>query len=250
MAYSASLPHDEDLSMQGREFMTKDPITVSADTPTPEIARLLLARGISAAPVVGDGGLPIGMVSEGDLLGRGEADRQARRDWWLTVLAGGGAVQPEIPCPPPKPAAHHSRSHVRPSGPDYRNNRGSGNRPPPRGIPNQASSGRARRSHRRNCQPCRSASHLYSGALGAARLGAHLRTPGGGRRVLSCDRCPLWSQLHCGGRRRAARDAADRRGGWPDRDRFSRADRRFRASQYRASGGGAPVGGRETPASR
>src|ERR1700738_1533823 len=51
MAYSASLPHDEDLSMQAREFMTKDPITVSADTPTPEIARLLLAHGISAAPV-------------------------------------------------------------------------------------------------------------------------------------------------------------------------------------------------------
>src|SRR3984893_17431010 len=47
-----------------------------------------------------------------------------------------------------------------------------------------------------------------------------------------------------------ARRAADRRGGWPDRDRFSRADRRFRASQYRASGGGAPVGRRETPASR
>jgi CBS domain-containing protein len=96
MAYSASLPHDEDLSMQAREFMTKDPITVSADTPTPEIARLLLAHGISAAPVVGDGGIPIGMVSEGDLLGRGEADRQARRDWWLTLLAEGEALHPEF----------------------------------------------------------------------------------------------------------------------------------------------------------
>ncbi len=37
--------------MQAREFMTKEPITVSADTPTPEIARLLLAHGISAAPI-------------------------------------------------------------------------------------------------------------------------------------------------------------------------------------------------------
>src|ERR1700738_3611190 len=96
MAYSASLPHDEDLSMQAREFMTKDPVTVSADTPTPEIARLLLAHGISAAPVVDDAGTPIGMVSEGDLLGRGEADRQARRDWWLMLLAEGEALHPDF----------------------------------------------------------------------------------------------------------------------------------------------------------
>jgi CBS-domain-containing membrane protein len=79
--------------MQAREFMTKDPVTVSADTPTPEIARLLLAHGISAAPVVDDAGTPIGMVSEGDLLGRGEVDRQARRDWWLMLLAEGEALR-------------------------------------------------------------------------------------------------------------------------------------------------------------
>jgi CBS domain-containing protein len=69
MAYSASRPHDEDFSMQAHEFMTKEPVTVSPDTPTPEIARLLLAHKISAAPVVDDAGTPIGMVSEGDLLG-------------------------------------------------------------------------------------------------------------------------------------------------------------------------------------
>jgi hypothetical protein len=50
MAYSVSLAHDEDLSMQAHEFMTKDPVTVSPDTPMPEIARLLLAHRISAAP--------------------------------------------------------------------------------------------------------------------------------------------------------------------------------------------------------
>jgi CBS domain-containing protein len=55
--------------MQAHEFMTKEPVTVSPDTPTPEIARLLLAHKISAAPVVDDAGTPIGMVSEGDLLG-------------------------------------------------------------------------------------------------------------------------------------------------------------------------------------
>jgi CBS domain-containing protein len=96
MAYSVSLAHDEDLSMQAHEFMTKDPVTVSPDTPMPEIARLLLAHRISAAPVVDAEGVPIGMVSEGDLLGRGEADREARRDWWLMLLAEGEALHPDF----------------------------------------------------------------------------------------------------------------------------------------------------------
>jgi CBS domain-containing protein len=29
------------------------------------------------------------MLSEGDLIGRNEADREARRDWWMTLLAEG-----------------------------------------------------------------------------------------------------------------------------------------------------------------
>jgi hypothetical protein len=99
MAYSASRPHDEDFLMQAHEFMTKEPVTVSPDTPTPEIARLLLAHKISAAPVVDDAGTPIGMVSEGDLLGRGDADREARRDWWLMLLAEGEALHPDFPDP-------------------------------------------------------------------------------------------------------------------------------------------------------
>ena len=82
--------------MQAHEFMTKELVTVSPDTPTPEIARLLLAHKISAAPVVDDAGTLIGMVSEGDLLGRGDADREARRDWWLMLLAEGEALHPDF----------------------------------------------------------------------------------------------------------------------------------------------------------
>ncbi len=78
--------------MQAHEIMTRDPVTVTADTPTPEIARILLAHEISAVPVVDDRGAPVGMVSEGDLLGRGEAGREARRDWWLALLAEGEAL--------------------------------------------------------------------------------------------------------------------------------------------------------------
>lgn len=82
--------------MQAREIMTRDPVAVAADTPTPEIARILLAHAISAVPVVDDRGAPVGMVSEGDLLGRGQADREARRDWWLALLAEGEALDADF----------------------------------------------------------------------------------------------------------------------------------------------------------
>ena len=69
--------------------MTHDVISVSADAPARQIARLLLDHGISAVPVLDDAGAPIGIVSEGDLVGRDEPDREARRDWWLALLAEG-----------------------------------------------------------------------------------------------------------------------------------------------------------------
>jgi CBS-domain-containing membrane protein len=36
------------------------------------------------------------LVSEGGLIGRREAEREARQDWWLTTLAEGEAVNPEF----------------------------------------------------------------------------------------------------------------------------------------------------------
>jgi CBS domain-containing protein len=36
------------------------------------------------------------MVSEGDLMGRNDADRQARRDWWLMMLGEGEALHPDF----------------------------------------------------------------------------------------------------------------------------------------------------------
>ncbi len=73
--------------MLARELMTTDVVTVGPDTPAAEIARTLMAHGISAVPVIDADGAPIGMVSEGDLIGRSEAERDARRDWWLGLLA-------------------------------------------------------------------------------------------------------------------------------------------------------------------
>ena len=54
-----------------------------------DVALLLLEKRISAVPVLGADQQLLGMVSEGDLLGRNDADRVARRDWWLALLGDG-----------------------------------------------------------------------------------------------------------------------------------------------------------------
>lgn len=36
------------------------------------------------------------MVSEGDLIGRNDAERMARRDWWLSLLAEGETLHPDF----------------------------------------------------------------------------------------------------------------------------------------------------------
>jgi CBS domain-containing protein len=82
--------------MQARDIMTSEVVSVRPDVPIRQIARLLRDKGISAVPVVDDGGAPVGMVSEGDLVGRDEQAREARRDWWLTLLAEGTDLSPDF----------------------------------------------------------------------------------------------------------------------------------------------------------
>jgi hypothetical protein len=40
-------------------------------------------------PVLDESGTAIDMISEGDLVGRDEAERNERREWWLALLAEG-----------------------------------------------------------------------------------------------------------------------------------------------------------------
>ena len=82
--------------MIARDVMTRDVVSVTSDTPVRKIAALLVKNRISAVPVVDSSGVPIGIVSEGDLVGRREAEREERQDWWLTTLAEGEAVNPEF----------------------------------------------------------------------------------------------------------------------------------------------------------
>ncbi|HTV90241.1 MAG TPA: CBS domain-containing protein [Stellaceae bacterium] len=82
--------------MQAHDLMTTDVVTASPETPVRDIARLLLEHRISAVPVVDASGIVVGMVSEGDLIGRSEDERTARRDWWLALLAEGGQLNPDF----------------------------------------------------------------------------------------------------------------------------------------------------------
>ena len=81
---------------KARDVMTSKVVAVGPDTPTRDVARLLLENHISAVPVIDKSGAPIGMVSEGDLIGRSDKDRQARREWWLAMLAEGEPLSPEF----------------------------------------------------------------------------------------------------------------------------------------------------------
>jgi CBS domain-containing protein len=80
--------------MKARDVMTTRVVSVGAEASTRDIARLLDDNHISAVPVVDQQGRPVGMVSEGDLVGRDQLSRAARREWWLTLLAEGETLSP------------------------------------------------------------------------------------------------------------------------------------------------------------
>jgi CBS domain-containing protein len=82
--------------LKAADVMTREVIAVRPDAPPRAIAALLFKHGISAVPVVDEGGAPLGMVSEGDLMPRDESERAARRDWWLRMVAEGGELDPNF----------------------------------------------------------------------------------------------------------------------------------------------------------
>lgn len=81
--------------MQVRDVMVAPVITVSPSTSVQEVARLLLEKRISGVPVLDSDGKLVGIVSEGDLLHRAEADTKRRRSWWLHAFAGNDTLAAE-----------------------------------------------------------------------------------------------------------------------------------------------------------
>jgi CBS domain-containing protein len=78
--------------MKAGEVMTSPVVSATGDTSVRDIAQLLLQNHISAVPILDKSGAPIGMVSEGDLIGRNPTEGEARREWWLALLAEGEAL--------------------------------------------------------------------------------------------------------------------------------------------------------------
>jgi len=74
--------------MNAADVMVRNVITVRADTSIEQIAETLLVNRISAVPVIDEAGVPVGIVSEGDLIHRVEAGTEVRRSRWLEILIG------------------------------------------------------------------------------------------------------------------------------------------------------------------
>jgi CBS domain-containing protein len=72
--------------MQAKELMSADLVVVPPEMPVAAVAELLAARGISAAPVVDEGGRPLGIVTEGDLIRRLAEQPRGPLTWFLDLF--------------------------------------------------------------------------------------------------------------------------------------------------------------------
>src|ERR1700688_1829106 len=81
--------------MKVQDVMTRKVISVKADDPVLLAARLMLQNKISGLPVLDEIGNPVGMVTEGDFLRRGEIGTQRHRPKWLEFLVGPGRMAAE-----------------------------------------------------------------------------------------------------------------------------------------------------------
>jgi CBS domain-containing protein len=72
--------------MNAADIMTRNVVTVTPDTDLATVARLLLEHDISALPVVDQQRRVVGIVSEGDLLGRPSV--KSARGFWLRLFRG------------------------------------------------------------------------------------------------------------------------------------------------------------------
>ena len=74
--------------MKAADVMVTSVICVRSDCTVESIAETLLTNRISAVPVLDEHGAMVGIVSEGDLIHRVEADTERHRSWWLELLTG------------------------------------------------------------------------------------------------------------------------------------------------------------------
>jgi len=75
-------------AMKAGDIMTRQVITIDAESNISDAAKRMLEHRISGMPVIDAQGKVVGIISEGDLLHRAEAGTERRNSWWLRLVAG------------------------------------------------------------------------------------------------------------------------------------------------------------------
>jgi CBS domain-containing protein len=76
--------------MNAADIMTREVVSVDAQTSIAEAGRLMLQHRISGLPVTDESGKVIGVITEGDLLHRAELGTERRHRHWIELLMGPG----------------------------------------------------------------------------------------------------------------------------------------------------------------
>jgi CBS domain-containing protein len=77
------------------DVMTRSILSVTPDASLVEAIRLMLDNSVSGLPVIDDAGRLVGILTEGDLLRRGETGTERQRPRWLEILMGPGRLASE-----------------------------------------------------------------------------------------------------------------------------------------------------------
>jgi len=74
--------------MKAADIMVTNVISVTPDQSVQDVAQVLLTHRISGVPVIDNAGNLVGIVSESDLMRRGDVGTEHQRPWWLKLLMG------------------------------------------------------------------------------------------------------------------------------------------------------------------
>ena len=82
--------------MNAADVMVRDVVTVHPETDVADAVKLLVARDISALPVVDQGDNLVGIISEADLLHRAELGTEKHRSWIVESLTAASTLAGEF----------------------------------------------------------------------------------------------------------------------------------------------------------
>ncbi|MQT12624.1 CBS domain-containing protein [Segnochrobactrum spirostomi] len=81
--------------MRVETLMTTPVLGILPSASIGEAIRTMLSRRISGLPVIDESGALVGIVSEGDLILRGEFGTESNASWWTQLLKGSGQLASE-----------------------------------------------------------------------------------------------------------------------------------------------------------